>query len=502
MYTRRRRVLGLFGASILALSALLLLAPTSQSLADGRAAILASKSATPTNTTSATTAPAATATGTPSSVGQTDHPVLKSASSCAKAPKPSGSNPYIEYCSPAFGDNVEGPWGTHVGFVVSLGGKVVQQIYLFAVSPAANNECANIGSAGLTFQNGSLPALGLLVVASIHSSVNLSFDWTFPTNDFSTTSDYCLVLVLHGGDMVASSTGFSLLTVKPPCVVIVASGDTPECSTTQRSPLDVLQGQNVTIAGKNWLPGDQKQAIHVSLVCVQAPQGKTCPKNPIEPDGWSIKGTGADDIGGIWKLDNVQIPNIQVGTYMVQASMASDAITFGNSSLGDTQTFTLDIMPHPCISVSGDCVWNGSGTPQPTPKGKSVVLTSSNWSQGPVAVAIYQSSVTDCAHPNERAQVQAAQEAHAIAGTPNYTVPLPSSLKVNSTYTICASGMSSVASAGKVYATLFIKVTKPVTHQPFSLLSLLGLLFALVGAGVYVMTMPKRAVVPQPVGRR
>ncbi|HEV2405163.1 MAG TPA: hypothetical protein VGR88_06905 [Ktedonobacterales bacterium] len=53
-----------------------------------------------------------------------------------------------------------------------------------------------------------------------------------------------------------------------------------------------------------------------------------------------------------------------------------------------------------------------------------------------------------------------------------------------------------------MYAAVHINITKGAAHQPFSLLSLLGGLFALISLGVFVLTMPRRAAVPQPVGRR
>jgi hypothetical protein len=59
-----------------------------------------------------------------------------------------------------------------------------------------------------------------------------------------------------------------------------------------------------------------------------------------------------------------------------------------------------------------------------------------------------------------------------------------------------------MGSHDQVYAALHITILKGVAHQPFTLLLLLGGLFSLVSLGVFVLTMPKRAAVPQPVGRR
>jgi hypothetical protein len=188
------------------------------------------------------------------------------------------------------------------------------------------------------------------------------------------------------------------------------------------------------------------------------------------------------------------------GTCYIVAENADKSETFGVS---DTQTLTLDIVPHPCIALSGDCLWSGSEAPQAITKGQSVVIRLQNWNAGG-KVSLY---IVPAGPTSQGCKSSAALGKQQTLTSSNSSIgqrfALPSNLQVGKAYTICATGQSSIG--GEVTAAIQVRITKAVgaagAYQ--RLLLVLGACFASVSLLAFVVTMPKRAAsVPQPVARR
>lgn len=86
------------------------------------------------------------------------------------------------------------------------------------------------------------------------------------------------------------------------------------------------------------------------------------------------------------------------------------------------------------------------------------------------------------------------------------TFTVPSKLSKNAKIYVCASEQGhanwTVPSAESNRALSLTVKPAPMASSFQKLLLLLGGLFALISLGVFVLTMPRRAAVPQPVGRR
>lgn len=504
MYTRLSRLRVLAGASIFAALALALAMPSVMGQPSGSATVrLGSLLATPSASASVS------ATSSPSTPQSTPTPKsavsLSTADKCATPPTQTG-RPYIEFCAPSFRDpgganNIEGPDGSHVTFVIDNMGHPVQQIYLFAVSPSAQKECATIGSAGLTFDNGSEPAVDTLVNPQNHGPVILTFTWTFGKNVFDITSDYCLAAKFNRQDPVASSTGFSLLSGAPPCVSVSTSGAPSACAQSSSANQDIqaLAGSTIQVAGSGWVPGNVQQQIAMTLVC--AP-GVQCSKSDYSLRSLSTSGADARDSGGDIGPDPIKLPSDAAGKFQLHASAANGAISFGDTSSGDTQSITITIVAHPCIEIGVGCVWDGSNMPTPVAQAKSATIMLQNWKSGDKVSVFIVPSVKSAQDCNASKPLGAAQSLTPSSSAVGQSFALPSSLKVNQNYTICAVGHSALG-GDTVSAAIQVKITKPVAHPLFSMMSLLALLFGLVGVGAYIMATRERAVtVPQPVVRR
>lgn len=484
MYSPRSRIAVLLGAIALALLALALAAPITAGKAAGSPAFrLASASAT-------------TTPGQPTPTGQSAKVTLAAGGNCANRP-PHGSDAYIEFCAPSFNGNVEGPWNSHVTLIGGNFKTPPQAIYL-AMSPKTGQiGCTLLQSACLSFDNAAKPSdITALLKQTLFTGFTLTFTWTFPTTLATTGSDYALVAEDQDGKLIISGASFTLLSGQAPCVVAYVAGASPDCSTAQSRSLEALEGQTIQIAGSGWLPGNQAQTINVFLECV------TCTPKQAPLKQMSTSGSDQATTGGALGPGSVTLPAGVTGEYRLMASNADKSETFGDT---DAQAFMLTIVPHPCVAVADQCVWSGTGTdaPQSIAKGQSVTIGLRNWKPGStVSVYIVPNMVgaQDCAAKTNTA-IAKPQSLLTPTGAMTGSVVLPAKLQVGQTYTICASGQSSVGT-DSVFAAVHVRITKAVSHPLLGIFSILALVFSLIGGAAYMMTTRQQAAIPQPVGRR
>lgn len=491
MSTRHSRVRVLAGASIFAALALLLAALG----VTGQAGGAVSAFAAPRFAAATTTTPSAAPTTPQPTPTQKTAVSLVKADKCANPPK-HGSGPYIEFCTPSFDGNVEGPWGAHVTLIGGNFNASVVAIYLAAAhGPGVLSQvgCVLPNANCLDFDNGS--DIKSLLNQPLSKDFTLSFTWTFPAASAAAGGDYTLIAEVAGDKTVASSASFTLLSTTGPCVSVVANGTPPDCSTASgpAKPLQLLEGQAIQVAGSGWLPGDKAQKIELSLQCQSACQGA-----PVRVGQLTTSGADQPTTGGALAAAAVTLPAGVTGTYLLIAANADKSEVFGEVG---SQAITVNIVAHPCIQIAATCAWSGSETPQSLAKAKSATIMLQYWKPGSkvnVYVVLGPQTTQGCKPTAALSKPQSLASSNDAVGQ---TLTLPSSVQVGKTYTICASGQSAIG-GDTVTAALQVRITKAVAYPLFSLLSLLALLLGLVSAAALVLTTRQRATVPQPVVRR
>lgn len=488
-----QRLAGLVGAATLALATLMLLSPAPQSFASGPLGGQHAAAVTASNTP-VSASPSAT---TPTT--QTSSVKLSTGATCEHMPD-HGSAPYIQFCSPSFDGNVEGPWGAHVTAVGGNFKAPIQAIFLATAQKSGLFGCAASASSCLSFENASKMAdvLALLKQTPL-SQFTVSFTWTFSPSLAAAGSNYYIVAEDQGGKIFASSLSFTLLSSQAPCIVVATTTVPTSCgsSTVLGAPLQVVEGDSIVIAGYGWLPSDTGQSITVDLQCA------TCAPKQVKLGTLAVsKDDGATPAGSLPQT-TVTLPAGVTGTYRVYASNDDQSITFGDTSV---QPLTLAIAPHPCVAVGGSCGWSGADVAQSVAKGQTTSITGQNWLPGSTVSVYFVPGDVTAANCGQKLSTALAkpQTISAATGGMSGSVSLPSKLQVGQEYTMCASGHSSLGANAKVeYAAIHVKVTKAVAHPTLTTLAMLAIVFSVIGAGVFVVTMPRRAAaVPQAVSRR
>lgn len=420
---------------------------------------------------------------------------LVPAQKCATQPNHE-SLAYIEFCAPSFDDKVEGPQGIHVTLTGGNFNTLPTAIYLAKVgSPGALSQkgCQQPGGGCLTFDNGS--DLKTLIDQTYGSGFTLSFRWTFSATDAPVGNAYALFAAETPDMSVPSTANFVVLSANPPCISAAPSGTPPDCSSASgpAKPLQVLEGQSIQVAGSGWLPGDKAQTIDVLLQCQSACQG-----TPIKVAQLKTSGEDQPTTGGALAAAAVTLPPKVVGTYLLIAENGDKSELFGD---GASQAITLNIVAHPCIALGGSCMWSGADTPQSMTKAQSATIMLQNWKPGG-RVNVYLVPGAQTTQGCKPTATLGKQQTLVPSNTGiGQAFTLPSSLQVGKTYTICATGQSTVGTDA-VTAAMPVRIVKSVAHPLFSLLSLLALLLGLVSVAAYALTSRQRVAAPQPVTRR
>ncbi len=263
----------------------------------------------------------------PTPVAITPTPTVQQPTSISDCPGaiPNATTPSIEFCSPRFKGNEEGPYGTHITLLGrnipgSLTGLYLLQVAKGKSPPPSvhinNNNCTP--SAQCFPVDNVQPPLSQIQKTQLFP---LSFNWTI--QGAAPNKDYYAVLTYlpqnHAGKTsdvppAISPIGFTLLSSNAPCITISLDQNAKESCTISQNTQQVTVGSTMYIHGENWNSGGVSQTINVEL--------NTCQQPPC-PRGSQVLLTQSIPFNsdGTFTSSSVPLKRDLVGDYWITAQM-------------------------------------------------------------------------------------------------------------------------------------------------------------------------------------
>lgn len=272
----------------------------------------------------------------------------------AAKPVVSKAPPSLNFCSPMYNGNVEGPYGSRIVLVgENLPGTPKAWLLLPAntkLDPVAVQTC-------LGQLNPACKVLPTPQTDTTEPSVTL-FSWLWNGPQFPSSprlANYSFIAVFGATPTIVETSpiqqtspnvAFTLLSTQPPCITI-SSNNSITCTHQQNTALS--NGATFTINGANWLPGDI-QTVVVTATC--APSSHCSPQQHFQytlqpntsgefhqqerlPTGI----TGKYTICATNQVQTMVTPGVDTNT------IANGALTFGCMTNADT--LILGISPPP-----------------------------------------------------------------------------------------------------------------------------------------------------------
>jgi hypothetical protein len=421
------------------------------------------------------------------------------------------TTPSIEFCSPRFKGNAEGPYGTHITLLGRNIPGTPADLYLLQVpkgkSPApsvhiSNNSCAS--SVQCFHVDNVQPPLSQIQKTQ---HFKLFFNWTIQGAERG--KDYYAVLAYRSGRKqevpVISPFSFTLLSNNAPCIVVSPDQNITQGCPTSDSTLQLTEGSTVYIHGENWYPGDVFQKIKIELsTCQQLPcqGGRTFQLPDATPDqnGAFTKSVQINlEWNNTYILASNYVPYNMIPTSNIQGQ-ADEALTSGYRDQGDAVALHLNIV-RPCIMVT-------SSNPAHTTLPEQAPSNCTQPSSKPIAVtagtSLYLQGFYWLTSQEHKVTVQITCTSHSCTGSKLKSPTAPFVIKQSASGYFYLTVPVPADSTGSYkiqvnqetipYApSLTIQINKPpVTNTPFSSLPLLALLPAILSLLLYIVTQRRR----------
>jgi hypothetical protein len=451
----------------------------------------------------------------------TPSPTVQQQTSISGCPgvAPTVTIPSIEFCSPRFKGDAEGPYGTHITLLGrDIPGRLVG-LYLLQVpigkSPAPsvqinNTTCVSPATQCFPVDN-VLPTLSQ--IQNTQQPFKLSFNWTIGGAD--SHKDYYAVLAYrdHDGKTHAapavSPFSFTLLSQQAPCIIVSSDfPDTAQDCPTPDSTLQLTAGSTVYLHGENWYPGDVSQKVKIKLSpCPQqsCQGGRTFPLLDATPDQ---NGTFTEKVqlNPEWNNAYILASNYMLSNVIPVSNvqgLADGTLTSGYKDRGDATALRLNIV-RPCIMVtldkpsqanqSGQAPPNctqSSSKPVAVTAGESFYLQGFYWltSQGNKVTIQIICTAKSCPGSKLKSPTGSFTAQQGTSGYFYQAIPVPADSAGTYTIKVNQDGVTSTSSLQ-----IQVNTKPPVINTPSSTLPLLALLPAVISLLLYIITQRRRTM--------